>query len=1056
MGERQIGQAAGEAAGIRTFLIADVRGYTLFTQERGDEAAAKLAARFAGIAREVVEEHGGSVVELRGDEALVVFTSARQAILAATDAQARFLEETLADPTLPLPVGIGLDAGEAVPVEGGYRGGALNLAARLCGQAAAGEILASQEVIHLARKVEGVRTQDRGALHLKNLTDPVHVYRLISEEADPSVRFREFAPAPPMQGPMPIRLARAHPVTAIAIALALIAAVAVPAGLVLRGGGTRTIVGDALAMIDLGSGKLTGSVPLASRPGDVAVGDGSVWVTLPDRGEVDQIDPASLTVRDTITVGADPGGIAIGAGSVWVTNGGSSTVSRISLATHGVVPIDVPGGPTAIAVGKSGVWVTSSFEASVSRIDPESNEVRPPIGVGDRPAGVAVDDLGVWVANAGSGTVSRIDPDTKGVQQVQGVGNGPRAIVAGPDGVWVANLLDGTVAHIDPETNLRGESFQVGGAPTGLTVAGGSVWVSQGSSGSVARIEPGSTAPTLIHLGSEANDIALGDSVLWVTVRGDPSAHRGGTLTVWAPEEWFDSKDPALAYLPVTWDILNLTNDGLVGFPHAGGLEGTTLVPDLAQSLPEPSSDGKTYTFQLRRGLMYSTGQPVLPEDFRRAIERVFANSSDGVPYFSGIVGAGACTRTLGKPCDLRRGIVADNDAGTVTFKLRAPDPDFRYALALPFAYAVPDETPDALGNDSFVPATGPYVVETYVEGKEIVLARNPLFRTWSEAARPDGFPDRIVWRLGSDEHRMVEDTLGHEADLVFSPLPDQIPALEIQHPGQLHHSPRANTAYMNLNTRVRPFDNVDVRRALNFAVDRKKTATLSGDQWLGATCQIIPPTLPGYRPYCPYTRDPLQRTWTAPDFAKAQSLVNGSGTAREKVTVWASKEVWPISVPIGRYFVRLLTKLHYRAALKTVDKETLFSGLFGRAQITFAMWSTDYADASGFIPPILECNAGYNSTGFCDRDIDGWMDKATRLRSTDLARALGLWSKVDHALVDGAPWVPLGNADWVNLASERLGNYRSNPVWGPLVDQMWVCSTPTGEATTGPTSSTC
>src|SRR5512132_188702 len=78
MGERQIGGAAGEAAGIRTFLIADVRGYTLFTQERGDEAAAKLAARFAGIAREVVEEHGGSVVELRGDEALVVFTSARQ------------------------------------------------------------------------------------------------------------------------------------------------------------------------------------------------------------------------------------------------------------------------------------------------------------------------------------------------------------------------------------------------------------------------------------------------------------------------------------------------------------------------------------------------------------------------------------------------------------------------------------------------------------------------------------------------------------------------------------------------------------------------------------------------------------------------------------------------------------------------------------------------------------------------------------------------------------------------------------------------------------------
>jgi hypothetical protein len=92
-----------EAVHIRTFLIADVRGYTLFTQERGDEAATKLAARFADVAREVVEEHGGSVIELRGDEALAAFNSARQAILAAAHAQDRFLEETLADPSFRFP-----------------------------------------------------------------------------------------------------------------------------------------------------------------------------------------------------------------------------------------------------------------------------------------------------------------------------------------------------------------------------------------------------------------------------------------------------------------------------------------------------------------------------------------------------------------------------------------------------------------------------------------------------------------------------------------------------------------------------------------------------------------------------------------------------------------------------------------------------------------------------------------------------------------------------------------------------------------------------------------
>lgn len=90
---------------ILTFLIADVRGYTLFTQERGDEAAAKLAARFAEVVREVVESRNGSVLELRGDEALCMFSSTRQAIRAAVDLQDRLLDETLSNPELPLPVG---------------------------------------------------------------------------------------------------------------------------------------------------------------------------------------------------------------------------------------------------------------------------------------------------------------------------------------------------------------------------------------------------------------------------------------------------------------------------------------------------------------------------------------------------------------------------------------------------------------------------------------------------------------------------------------------------------------------------------------------------------------------------------------------------------------------------------------------------------------------------------------------------------------------------------------------------------------------------------------
>src|SRR4249919_1048620 len=107
---------------ILTFLIADVRGYTSFTQTRGDEAAARLAMTFAEMANEAVEARSGRVIELRGDEALAVFGSARQALRAAVDLQLALLDEMELDSAMPLQVGIGIDAGEAVAVADGYRG----------------------------------------------------------------------------------------------------------------------------------------------------------------------------------------------------------------------------------------------------------------------------------------------------------------------------------------------------------------------------------------------------------------------------------------------------------------------------------------------------------------------------------------------------------------------------------------------------------------------------------------------------------------------------------------------------------------------------------------------------------------------------------------------------------------------------------------------------------------------------------------------------------------------------------------------------------------------
>lgn len=166
---------------VRIFLLAEVRDYTRFSQERGDEEATRLVERFARLARLAVEMRAGKVIELRGDEALAVFGSPRQALRAAVELQARYTEETQRDPSLPLRVGIGLDAGEAVPFEGGYRGRALNLAARLKDQARAGQVLATEAIIHLAGQMDGLAYAEQGLVHPKGFALPVHVIQVVAE-----------------------------------------------------------------------------------------------------------------------------------------------------------------------------------------------------------------------------------------------------------------------------------------------------------------------------------------------------------------------------------------------------------------------------------------------------------------------------------------------------------------------------------------------------------------------------------------------------------------------------------------------------------------------------------------------------------------------------------------------------------------------------------------------------------------------------------------------------------------------------------------------------------
>jgi YVTN family beta-propeller protein len=1029
-------------AQIRTFLIADVRGYTLFTQERGDEAAAKLAAKFADIARDGVQARGGTLLELRGDEALCVFSSARDAIRAAVDLQQRFVEETLDQPELPLTVGIGLDAGEAVQVQGGYRGGALNLAARLCGQARAGEILASREVTHLARHVDGVRYVDRGVLSLKGLSEPVAIVRVMPEDVDAVERLRPFAPPTPPSRKTSRRLAAA---VGVALVLALVA-ISIP--LLRSGDGTVDVGTNSIARINAEDGSLELAAALGQRPGASAIGFGSLWVAEPDRGVVARLDLEDGSVTDTIRVGTSPAGVAVGEGSVWVTNAGDGTVSRINPDTNEVSQtLRAGSGPSGIALGDGALWVADTIGTALLRVDPTSGEAEVAALAG-QPSGVAFTPNGVWVSVAPAG-IARIDPTNASVTLTQSVGNGPTAVLPAFGSIWVANHLDGTVTRLEPSTGRVEATIQVGEGPNALGPAAGSLWVANELDGSISAIDPATNAAERsVSVGGAPASLSADGEGLWLAVGASAAEHRGGTLTVASRAEGPTSLDPAVVYDPIGWPILSITNDGLLAYKKVGGPEGATLVPDLASALPQVSADGLTYRFPLRERIRYSTGEPVRPEDFRHALERAISLSPAAAGLFGAIDGAEACNEDP-STCDLSDSIVVDDEA--VTFHLVRPDPDLPFKLAMPFAFPVPVATPvEDQGLDP-VPATGPYMIaEAGADGIELV--RNPAFREWSGAAQPDGFVDAISWRFEDERASAFDRLSAGELDwMADPPRPEDLASLQATHPDQVVHSPQTFTVFVGFDVLKPPFDDERVRQALNYAIDRDHVVDLIGGPTnQRPTCQILPPNFQGYAPFCPYTLEPESGVWSAPDLDRARALIEDADAVGEKVTVWVMDHdpVLTGTVEVMRYVVEVLNDLGLRADLKIVHLDEYFDAIYpptgsagspGHPQVFLSGWISDYPGAGNFIDPLFRCGGFGNPSGLCSETLDAQIDDALRLYATDPGASNRAWTDIEHQLVRDAVWAPLTNPVFTNAVSARTGNVQVHPQWGILLSRLWV-----------------
>ena len=516
-------------SGAVTFLFTDIEGSTRLVKQLRERYAAVLADH-RGLLRAAFAAHGGYEVDTQGDSFFIAFSSAREALLAAVEAQIALGSHPWPD-GIQLRVRMGLHTGHAVAHEGRYTGLAVHRAARIGAAGHGGQILVSQATQTLLEDEEEdlhVFLRDLGEQRLKDLDRPVRLYQAAADGLPakfPPIRSdaalaqaAETALAPPVW--------RRPLVLAVATGLALAVAVLLAAGLLLdsgAGGGLDAIQANHVGLIDPETNEIVAEVPVGIQPGPVAAGAGSMWVGNVQDRTLTRIDPTQRTATATISLeNRTPTGVAVGLGSVWVAHGlrgevslvdpqfgqvtgsvavagtafgspngsvalddgsawvvfGDSTFARLDAAGRILGETLVGNQPAGVVAAAGSIWVTNSGDSTVQRFSAETFREGPlrTFNIGRQPTGIVYAEGAIWVASAGDGVVTRIAPDSGGTLPIS-VGEGASAVAAGSGAIWVANTTAGTISRIDPSTNEVVATIETGNAPSGLAAAEGVLWV---------------------------------------------------------------------------------------------------------------------------------------------------------------------------------------------------------------------------------------------------------------------------------------------------------------------------------------------------------------------------------------------------------------------------------------------------------------------------------------------------------------------------------------------------------------------------------------------------
>jgi len=505
------------------------------------------------------------------------------------------------------------------------------------------------------------------------------------------------------------------------------------------------------------------------------------------------------------------------------------------------------------------------------------------------------------------------------------------------------------------------------------------------------------------------------------TTAGAPKAGvASGTLTGAMSSGAIDTMDPNRWYFAVTWGLANAMCTTLVRYADRPDAAGTQLTAGTA-SMPVISSNGLTYTYTLRPGAKFSDGKAITGQDIKYTFMRLMNPAIDTGTgyYFTNVIGAPAYLAGTSKTLP---GIVATTN--TVTFHLTAPDGAFLYKTALPTTCPVPNGTtmkPQESGTLETNYASGPYRLQSYEPSRQIVMVFN---KNYDQALGVRGHVAKYVFNIGVQASQAALEIQAGQLDFQTSNLATA-DIIRLSHDAslasQVHQSPRPETTYLFLNNEVAPFNNIDVRKAVNYAINR----TAIEEQWGGplvgsVSSQIMVPGALGYARYSAYP--------VTPDLTMAKKLMQESGVKLPISTSLRTQNDAPGFMNMGQVIKANLATIGINVTVVGTPNSVNSSYISNPASHTpmgIEPWSLDFPDAEALINTGMDPatpNAPPNLTRFGDKAFIPQFDAAAAALGTHRAQ---LYQQLDKNLMyQVAPYAPIFNARWFDFVSTRVGGY--------------------------------